>query len=579
VIITVGEVDAARDVKITCVDDATELRPLASMLARRAAGLMLCVDAGSPDSLESVRLWLDEAMLGFSAPPRALVVVLSADSSFNPRVVDTKDFARSIDAQCVMVASGDSCSEEELDASAAELKHAIATLLDSQPPLTAANARDGPAASAASAPRGGSGLARMPSNQLTDAASHVPETAPAVVVAAFGGPEAMTVVEDHPVPTPGPGQCLIRVRAAGVNPVDTYVRSGAYARLPALPYTPGLDCAGELVTAVPAPSNDDEDADSPSTGLPDWAEPGTPVFTSAAVSGSYAAYAVAPLARTFPFTLADAADAAAASPAPGLTWAQAAAIPTPYFTAYRALKAGSGIAEGSAVLVHGASGAVGLAAVAIAARMGCRVVGTASSEAGLAAVVEAGAVAATGHGDVEALVAALRGPVEGGAAPAPAAAAPEGAAPGTAGGPRGFDVIVENLASANLGTDLALLARRGRVAVVGSRGEVTVNPRDLMAREASVHGVAMAMATDADVAAMMDDIGDWLCGAGNLRASPVVGSSFDGLAMAGAAHVDVMSHPGGARGKVVIVVAGDKADDDDDDDDDALLAAAERADE
>ena len=70
----------------------------------------------------------------------------------------------------------------------------------------------------------------------------------AILVYEFGGPEVMRF-EELPTPKPGPGQVLVAVKAAGVNPVDTYIRSGAYARKPKLPYTPGTDGAG-VVEAV-----------------------------------------------------------------------------------------------------------------------------------------------------------------------------------------------------------------------------------------------------------------------------------------------------------------------------------------
>src|SRR5687768_17657074 len=65
----------------------------------------------------------------------------------------------------------------------------------------------------------------------------------AIRVTAFGGPEVLSLAE-VPRPEPGPGQIRVRVAAAGVNPVDTYIRSGVYANKPPLPYTPGSDAAG-----------------------------------------------------------------------------------------------------------------------------------------------------------------------------------------------------------------------------------------------------------------------------------------------------------------------------------------------
>src|SRR4051794_25658717 len=67
----------------------------------------------------------------------------------------------------------------------------------------------------------------------------------AIRVESFGGPEVLQV-QEAPVPQPGPGQVLVRLRAAGVNPVETYIRAGKYARLPELPYTPGVDGAGRV---------------------------------------------------------------------------------------------------------------------------------------------------------------------------------------------------------------------------------------------------------------------------------------------------------------------------------------------
>jgi NADPH:quinone reductase-like Zn-dependent oxidoreductase len=67
----------------------------------------------------------------------------------------------------------------------------------------------------------------------------------AIVVREFGEPSVMRV-EEVPNPEAGPGQVLIRIRAVGVNPVDTYIRKGAYARKPSLPYTPGADAAGTI---------------------------------------------------------------------------------------------------------------------------------------------------------------------------------------------------------------------------------------------------------------------------------------------------------------------------------------------
>lgn len=70
----------------------------------------------------------------------------------------------------------------------------------------------------------------------------------AIRAAAFGDPSVLKLVENHPVPVPSSSDVIIRVKAVGVNPVETYIRAGAFSRLPSLPYTPGYDCAGVVET-------------------------------------------------------------------------------------------------------------------------------------------------------------------------------------------------------------------------------------------------------------------------------------------------------------------------------------------
>ena len=133
----------------------------------------------------------------------------------------------------------------------------------------------------------------------------------AILVREFGGPEVLTIGETRD-PVPGPGEVLIRVHAAGVNPFDTYMRTGTYAVKPPLPYIPGADAAG-VVEAVGA-------------GVTDLAV-GARVYsygTRGGLIGSYAEKVVCPRGRVFP--LAD-----------RVTFAQGAALGVPYTTAFRAL--------------------------------------------------------------------------------------------------------------------------------------------------------------------------------------------------------------------------------------------------
>lgn len=308
----------------------------------------------------------------------------------------------------------------------------------------------------------------------------------AIRVHEFGDPEVL-LLEELPQPQPVDDEVLVRVQAAGVNPFETYVRSGMYARLPALPYTPGVDAGGLLV------------------------ESGQRVYVSGSLSGTYAEFALCRRDQVHP--LPD-----------DLSYAQGAALGVPYETAHRALLQRARAVAGETVLVHGASGAVGLAAVQFALAADLQVVGTAGSDAGRELVRGQGAVLALDHRDPLHLTAAV-----------------------DATGGRGFDVIVELLASVNLGDDLTALAMHGRVVVVGSRGAVTVDPRDLMNVDGAVLGMMSNNASPEEVSQSHAAIAAGLRD-GSLH--PVVARELS-LAEAARAHHHVMERP--ALGKLVLV--------------------------
>jgi NADPH2:quinone reductase len=317
----------------------------------------------------------------------------------------------------------------------------------------------------------------------------------AIRVREFGPPSVLRL-EDVADPVPGPGEVLVRVGAAGVNPFETYLRAGAYARLPSLPWTPGAD-AGGVVLSV-------------GDGVRRVA-PGDRVYTSGSVTGTYAQTCVCRETQVHPL-------------AKRLSFAQGAAVGVPYATAWRALFQKAALRPGETVLVHGASGGVGSAAVQLARGRGCVVVGTAGSDAGRALVAELGAQHVLDHARPDHLgeIAKI-----------------------TSG--RGVDVVVEMLADRNLDDDLGVVAVRGRVVVVGSRGAVSVEPRKAMTREATVLGMSPFNATDQELAEIHAALGRAF---DDDSATPRVSKEIP-LAEAARAHEDVMRP--GATGKIALV--------------------------
>jgi len=320
------------------------------------------------------------------------------------------------------------------------------------------------------------------------------KTMKAVRVSQFGGPEVLRL-EDAPRPEPGANQALIRVRAAGVNPVDAYIRAGAYARKPALPYTPGLDAAG-VVEAAGSGSR--------------W-RAGQRVYAAGTIGGAYAELAVC-------------ADEQLHLLPEKATFSQGAALGVPYGTAYRALFQRGRAKAGETVLVHGASGGVGTAALQLCGWKGLRAAGTAGTPRGLELARAQGAEAAFDH----------------------KSAGYEKELLDWTGG-RGFDLIVEMLANVNLARDLSLLAPRGRVVVVGSRGSLELDPRGIMGKDGDVLGMSLFNARPEELAEAHAALGEGLAG-GALR--PVIAAELP-LAEAARAHEDVMKP--GAHGKIVLL--------------------------
>ncbi len=260
-----------------------------------------------------------------------------------------------------------------------------------------------------------------------------------IVVREFGEPGVMKV-EEVETPRPAGTEVLVKIHAAGVNPVDTYLRTGIHAHAPNLPYTPGKDGAG-VVESV---------GDSVTKFTP-----GDRVYTANTLSGTYAEYALCneiDLGR-----LPD-----------NISFEKGAGIWTPYATSYRALFQKAAAKIGETVLIHGASGGVGIAAVQWAKNACLKVVGTASSPDGMNLVMEQGADAVFDHTDKD-HYSRVNEFTDG----------------------KGVDVIIEMLANENLERDFECLAMFGRITVVGNRGSVQFTPRLAMGKDATIYGMSL----------------------------------------------------------------------------------------
>jgi len=318
----------------------------------------------------------------------------------------------------------------------------------------------------------------------------------AIRVHEFGGPEQLKL-DEIPTPKPAAGQVLVRVHAAGVNPYDTYMRAGTYPVKPSLPYTPGSDAAGVI--------------ESVGEGVKK-VKSGDRVYTAKTITGAYAEYALALESQVHPL------------PA-NLSFAQGSGIYVPYGTAYFALHNSAEARASETVLIHGASGGVGCAAIQLARSMGLTVLGTAGTAKGLDLVRKEGAHQAFNHtnaGYTDEIMKATGG--------------------------RGVDVVLEMLANVNLSADMKLLATNGRVIVIGNRGEITINARDIMVRRGSIRAFTLWVVTDSEAADIFAGLN---AGFENGTLRPVVGKELP-LKDAAQAHVDILAP--GAHGKIALIV-------------------------
>jgi NADPH2:quinone reductase len=317
----------------------------------------------------------------------------------------------------------------------------------------------------------------------------------AIRVSEHGGPSVLKL-EEVPTLQAGPNQVLVRIHAVGINPVDTYLRSNTDNRGPKLPYTPGSDGAG-VVEAV----------GSGATGV----KVGDRVYVGGTLSGTYAEFCLCGTGQVHPL------------PA-NVTFPQGAAMNVPYATAYHALFNRARGQAGETVLVHGASGGVGIAAVQLARARGLTVIGTAGTERGRKLVLAEGAHHVLDHTASGYLEECVR--LTGGQGP---------------------NIIMEMLANANLQNDLDIIAMRGRIVVIGNRGTVEINARFAMNKNADILGMALTHATPSDLVGIHAALVEGLRN-GTLR--PAIAQELP-LGQAARSHEAVME--AGHHGKVILV--------------------------
>ena len=314
----------------------------------------------------------------------------------------------------------------------------------------------------------------------------------------FGPPEVLQL-EDVPDPVAGPGEVVVDIQAAGVNPVETYIRSGIYPK-PPTPFTLGNDGAGTIETIGEGVSN---------------VRVGDRVYIAGSKSGTYAEKTLCDARNVYPLPT-------------NTSFAQGAAIHVPYLTAYQALFHRGRAQQGEWLFVHGGSGAVGIASIQFARQAGLSIIASASSAEGRKLVVDQGANYALDHSEptyLDRISELTQG--------------------------QGVNLILEMLANVNLAKDLDVIARYGRIVIIGNRGErnqgtIAINPRAAMAKEADIMGMTLSNAAPEERRHAHREI---VAGLTTGTLQPVVGETFP-LEDAARAHHRVLESK--SFGKIVL---------------------------
>ncbi len=270
----------------------------------------------------------------------------------------------------------------------------------------------------------------------------------AIVVEQYGGPEELKLREMpewHPIA----GQVLVEIKAASVNPKDAQYRNGLYPSLHMPPFTPGIDGAGIVLSVGKGVTN---------------VSVGDRVFISSSISGTYAEKALCHAHHVH--LLSD-----------NVSFAEGAGVGVAYATAFRALYQRALAVPGETILIHGASGGVGLAALQLARNAGFFIIGTAGTPEGMQLVKNEGADIVVCHREPDYLKQMI-----------------------SLNHNNKIDVILEMQAQINLGNDLTLLAKNGRVVVIGSLGTIEIDSQYLKDSDGKILSVSMLLATKEEMA-------------------------------------------------------------------------------
>ena len=324
----------------------------------------------------------------------------------------------------------------------------------------------------------------------------------AVVVTTPGGPDVLSL-EEVPDPVPGPGEVVVDVTAAGVNPADVMQRMGQYPPPPGAPPYLGLECSGRVSAVGP--------------GVTGW-QPGDDACALLG-GGGYAERVAVPQETLLPIP-------------DGVTLTDAAGLPEVACTVYSTVFLKAGLSPGETILVHGGAGGIGTMAIQLAKSFGAQVVCTAGTPAKLARCTELGADLAVSYVDDD-FVAAVESFTGG----------------------RGVDVILDIVGGSYLARNLAALATGGRLMVVATQGGISaeLDLRTMMRKRASILAATLRARPLPEKAAIVAGVREqvWpLVSAGRVR--PVIDRV---LPMADAAEAHRLLETGAHVGKILLLAS------------------------